>query len=101
MFASMLGTFLMIVILFLISLGIIAGIVAVASNDEVVIDKNTVLVIKMDKPLADVICINSPTIIIAGFVIIITAKQGWRITQSKLAILQEFNHPSFISSGVW
>ncbi|MCX6286723.1 MAG: S49 family peptidase [Bacteroidetes bacterium] len=53
MFASMLGTFLVIVILFLVSIGIVAGIVAVASNDEVVIDKNTVLVIKMDKPIAD------------------------------------------------
>lgn len=53
MFASMLGTFLLIVILFIISLGIIAGIVAVASSDEVVISKNTILVMKMDKPLAD------------------------------------------------
>ncbi|MEI8006294.1 MAG: signal peptide peptidase SppA [Bacteroidota bacterium] len=53
MFASMLGTFLVIVLLFLISLGIVAGIVAATSNDEVVIDKNTVLVFKMDKPLAD------------------------------------------------
>jgi len=53
MFASMLGTFLMLVILFLISIGIIAGIVAAASSDEVVIDKNTVLVLKMDKPIAD------------------------------------------------
>ncbi|MCX6281445.1 MAG: signal peptide peptidase SppA [Bacteroidetes bacterium] len=53
MFASMLGTFLVILIIFLISLGIIAGIVAVASNDEVTIDKNTVLVIKLDKAIAD------------------------------------------------
>jgi len=53
MFASMLGTFLMIVIIFLVSLGIVAGIVALASNDEVTIDKNTVLVIKMDKLIAD------------------------------------------------
>jgi len=53
MFASMLGTFLVIVLIFLISLGIVAGIVAATSNDEVVIDKNTVLVFKMDKPLAD------------------------------------------------
>ncbi|MCX6285155.1 MAG: signal peptide peptidase SppA [Bacteroidetes bacterium] len=43
----------MIVILFLVSLGIVAGIVAIASNNEVTIDKNTVLVIKMDKPIAD------------------------------------------------
>ena len=53
MFASMLGTFLMLVILFLISIGIIAGIVAAASSVEVVIDKYTVLVLKMDKPIAD------------------------------------------------
>ena len=53
MFASMLGTFLVIVIIFLVSLGIVAGIVAIASNDEVTIDKNTVLVIKMDKLIAD------------------------------------------------
>ena len=43
----------MLVMLFLISIGIVAGSVAAASNDEVVIDKNTVLVLKMDKPIAD------------------------------------------------
>jgi len=53
MFASMLGTFLVVVLLFLLSLGIIAGIVAAASSDEVVIEKNTMLVIKLDKTLAD------------------------------------------------
>jgi len=53
MAASMLGTFLVIVIISLVSLGIVAGIVAAASSDEVVIDKNTVLVFKMDKPIAD------------------------------------------------
>ena len=53
MFASMLGTFLLIIVFFLISLGIVAGIVAVASNDEVVIDKKTVLVMKMDRPILD------------------------------------------------
>jgi hypothetical protein len=37
----------------------------------------------------EVIYINSPTIIIVGVIIIITAKQGWRIAQSKLTILQE------------
>ncbi len=53
MFASMLGTFLVFVVLFLISLGIVAGIIAAASSDEVIIYKNTVLVLKMDKPVAD------------------------------------------------
>ena len=53
MFASMLGTFLVLLILFLISFGIVAGIVIAASSEEVSIDKNTVLVIKMDKPVAD------------------------------------------------
>lgn len=49
----MLGTFLVIMLLAVISLGIVAGIVAVASSDETVIDDKTVLVMKMDKPLAD------------------------------------------------
>jgi len=53
MFASMLGTVLVLIILFIISLGIVAGIVAATSSDEVVIDKNTILVFKMDKPVAD------------------------------------------------
>lgn len=53
MFASMLGTFLVFVFLFLISLGIVAGIIAAASSDEVIIYKNTMLVLKMDKPMAD------------------------------------------------
>jgi protease IV len=53
MAASMLGTFLVIVILSMVSLGIVAIIVAAASSDEVVIDKNTVLVFKLDKPIAD------------------------------------------------
>jgi protease-4 len=51
--ASMLGTFLVIMLFALISIGIIAGIVAVASSDETVIDKNTVLVMKLDQPFAD------------------------------------------------
>jgi len=53
MFASMLGTFLTILLLSFIVIGIIAGIVAVSSNDEVVISKNTVLLIKLDKPITD------------------------------------------------
>ncbi len=53
MFASMLGTVLVLIILFIISLGIVAGIVAATSSDEVVIDKNTILVFKMDKPVVD------------------------------------------------
>jgi len=62
-FASMLGTFLVLLLLSLISLGIVAGIVAAASSDEVVIDKNTVLVIKMDKAIAD----RSPSMPVFSF----------------------------------
>jgi len=53
MFASMLGTTLVLLLLFLISLGVVFGIVAAASSDEVVIDKNTVIVVKLNKQIAD------------------------------------------------
>jgi len=36
-----------------------------------------------------VLNISPETIIIAGLIIMIVAKQGWRITQSKLTVLQE------------
>jgi len=52
MFASMLGTFLLIIILSFISFGIIAVIVATAS-EETVISKNTVLHLKLNKAIAD------------------------------------------------
>ena len=53
MFASMLGTFLLILIMSLISMGIIAAIVAVASSEETVISKNTLLHVKLNKEIAD------------------------------------------------
>ena len=53
MFASMLGTFLLFVIVFFITMGIAAAIVATASSDETVISKNTVLLVKLNKEIAD------------------------------------------------
>jgi len=53
MFASMLGTFLMIVIIFLVTFGIVAAIVAAASSEEVVISKKTLLHVKLDKAIVD------------------------------------------------
>ncbi|MCK9421352.1 MAG: signal peptide peptidase SppA [Bacteroidales bacterium] len=53
MFASMLGTLILCVIASLITLGIIAGIVAATSQTEVVISKNTVLLARFDKTIAD------------------------------------------------
>lgn len=53
MFASMLGTFILMVIAFLISFGILAILVASASTDETVISKNTILHLRFDKPITD------------------------------------------------
>jgi len=53
MFASMLGTFLLFILVTLISFGIIATIIAVASTDETVISKNTLLHVKLNKEIAD------------------------------------------------
>jgi len=53
MFASMLGTFLTIFLLGIIFTGIIAAIIIASSGDEVVIGKNTVLHIKLDKQIID------------------------------------------------
>jgi len=53
MFASMLGSFLTIIILTGILVGVITIIAVTASSDEVVIDKKTVLVMKLDKTIAD------------------------------------------------
>ena len=53
MFASMLGTFLLFILVTLISIGIIAAIVATASSEETVITKNTVLHVKLNKEIAD------------------------------------------------
>ncbi len=53
MFASMLGTFLLIVLVTILSIGIIAAIVATASSEETVISKNTLLHLKLNKEIAD------------------------------------------------
>jgi len=53
MFASMLGTFLTLFLLGVIFTGIIAAIVIASSDNEVVIGKNTVLHIKLDKQILD------------------------------------------------
>jgi protease-4 len=53
MFASMLGTFILIVLVTFISIGIIAAIVAIASTEETVISKNTLLHVKLNKEIAD------------------------------------------------
>ncbi len=53
MFASMLGTFLLIMLATLIGIGIIAAIVATASSEETVVVKNTLLQVKLDKEIAD------------------------------------------------
>ncbi|MCX6303395.1 MAG: signal peptide peptidase SppA [Bacteroidetes bacterium] len=53
MFASMLGTFLLIILATLVTFGIIAAIVAAASSEETVISKNTLLHVKLNKEIAD------------------------------------------------
>ncbi|MBM3403487.1 MAG: signal peptide peptidase SppA [Bacteroidetes bacterium] len=53
MFASMLGTFLTLVVLFFILLGIVAGVVSMASKDEVKVSPNSVLVVRLDQPISD------------------------------------------------
>ncbi len=49
----MLGTFLLFILVTLFSFGIIAIIIASASNDETIISKNTVLRITLSKPVVD------------------------------------------------
>ncbi len=51
--ASLLGSFVAIVILFFITIGIIAGIVAIVSSDDVTIKGKTLLVMELDKPVMD------------------------------------------------
>lgn len=53
MFASMLGTFLLFVLVLLISLGIVVAIVASASSEETVLSKNTLLHLRFNKPIVD------------------------------------------------
>jgi protease-4 len=53
MFASMLGTFLLMVLSVFISIIILVAIVASASSDETVITKNTLLHLRLDKPIVD------------------------------------------------
>lgn len=53
MFASMLGTFLLMVLSVFISIIILVAIIASASSDETVITKNTLLHLRLDKPIVD------------------------------------------------
>jgi len=53
MFASMLGTFLTLVIMFFIFMGIVVSIVSLSSKNEVVISPNSVLQIKLDMPMVE------------------------------------------------
>ena len=53
MFASMLGTLLLLVIFSMITIGIVAGIVAMAGQKEVVVSKNTVILARFNKEITD------------------------------------------------
>jgi protease-4 len=53
MLAVMAGTFITIVILFLISLGIIAGIISASSDADVVVPPKSVLYLKLDEPVTE------------------------------------------------
>jgi protease IV len=53
MLASMLGFFLVIVILFFISLGILVTLVSVVGSEQVIVSSNSVLKISLDKPVLD------------------------------------------------
>ncbi|MCK9204287.1 MAG: signal peptide peptidase SppA [Bacteroidales bacterium] len=53
MFASMLGTLILLVIVSLITFGVVAGIVAMATQNEVAISKNTVILARFNKEIAD------------------------------------------------
>jgi protease-4 len=53
MFASMLGTLLLLFLASVITIGIVASIVAAASSEETVITKNTLLYVKLNKEIAD------------------------------------------------
>lgn len=64
MFASMLGTFLLIILVSFICFGIMAAIIAAASSEETVISKNTLLHVKLDKAVADR---SSKTKVVMGF----------------------------------
>ncbi len=64
MFASMLGTFLLIILVSVIFIGVVAAIVATASSDETVISKNTLLLVKFNKEIADR---GSKTKIVMGY----------------------------------
>src|ERR1017187_7865023 len=53
MFASMLGTFLTLVILFFIALGFVMVLISISTTEEVSIAKNSVLQISLDQPIFD------------------------------------------------
>jgi len=60
----MLGTFLLFVLVTLISFGIIAAIIAAASSEETLISSNTLLLVKLNKEIADR---SSKTKFVMGF----------------------------------
>ncbi|MEI6681776.1 MAG: signal peptide peptidase SppA [Bacteroidota bacterium] len=64
MFASMLGTFILIILVTLVSIGILAAIVATASSDDTVISKNTVLRVTFSKSIVDR---SSKTKVVMGY----------------------------------
>ncbi len=53
MFASMLGTFLTLVVLLFLCIAIVVGIAATASDDSVTISKNTLLLVRFNRTIVD------------------------------------------------
>ena len=53
MFASMLGFFILTVILFLIFLGLVASLISVSTDEEAIIPSKTILHLALDKPITD------------------------------------------------
>jgi protease-4 len=53
MFASMLGFFLLSIILFFIFIGLIASLVSISTDDEVNVPSKTILHLEFDKPITD------------------------------------------------
>ena len=53
MFASMLGTILVMVIIFVIFMGIVTSLVAITEKPTVIVADNTVLHIKLNRPITD------------------------------------------------
>ncbi len=53
MFASMLGTFLTLIVVFFILMGILTSVISMAERQKVTVSENTVLHISLDHPIAD------------------------------------------------